>query len=172
MKTFYVYAYLREDGSPYYIGKGTGRRAWKHCSNDSIQPPNDLSRIAVLEKRLTNLGALALERRLIRWYGRVDNQTGILRNLTDGGEGTAGYQQSNEHIQKRIKRGADHPNYKPQIVKEYKCQWCGALFTKSFSAGDKRQLNEYRFCSHLCGGKGIGKERSERHKIRTGKSPV
>ena len=88
---FYVYAYLRKDNSPYYIGKGQHFRAWKHSSLDRIRSPIDLSRIVMLETNLTEFGALALERRMIRWYGRKDNNSGILRNLTDGGEGCAGY---------------------------------------------------------------------------------
>ena len=43
-----------------------------------------------MEQNLTNIGSLALERFYIRWYGRKNNKTGMLRNLTDGGEGTIG----------------------------------------------------------------------------------
>ena len=98
---YYTYAYLREDKTPYYIGKGRGRRIYS--KSKVIKPPDDKSRIIFLKKNLTEEEAFKHEIYMIAIFGRKDLGTGILRNLTNGGEGASGAVRSEEWKKARLK---------------------------------------------------------------------
>jgi hypothetical protein len=85
-KVFYTYLWLREDGTPYYVGKGTGRRAFRRSS-----PPEE--RI-VIQEFPTEDAAFLAERLLISLYGRKDLQEGLLINRSDGGDGISNVSES------------------------------------------------------------------------------
>ena len=80
---YYVYEYLREDGTPYYVGKGKGAR-WRKTHNVYV-PPKE--RVKFVQENMLEQDAFDLEIELIAKYGRKDLGTGILRNQTVGGEG-------------------------------------------------------------------------------------
>ena len=104
---YYIYAYLRQNGTPYYIGKGSKYRAWDKQHNVGV--PENKKLIVIMESNLTEIGAFALERFYIKWYGRKNNNTGILRNLTDGGDGISGWKHKKETIEKMKKpKSNDH----------------------------------------------------------------
>lgn len=96
---YYIYSYLREDHSPYYIGKGSGRRAYTKGPKE-IKPPRDKSRVRILKADLTEEEAFLLEKLYILMFGRIDLGTGILRNRSDGGDGVSGAIRSSEFREK------------------------------------------------------------------------
>jgi len=97
---FYTYLWLREDGSPYYVGKGYGDRAYKQA-NHRFPPPSNSDRIVVQEFP-TEQNALVAEQLLIAVYGRKDLGTGCLRNFTDGGQGTTGFSRKPWNLGKKM----------------------------------------------------------------------
>jgi hypothetical protein len=94
--SFYVYAFLRgqdsehgKKGTPYYIGKGKGRRRFADTGRCCARP-SDSARNVILKQQLTESEAFRWETFYINHYGRIDNATGILHNKSNGGEGVSG----------------------------------------------------------------------------------
>ncbi len=133
---YYTYAYLREDRTPYYIGKGKGNRAFNKRYKGA-KLPKDKSKIILLKQNLTEEEAFKHEIYMISIFGRKDLGTGILHNRTNGGDGASGairslnFKQklskvnknkilSEEHKEKLRKAniGKNNPNYGKRASKE------------------------------------------------------
>ena len=105
---FYVYVLFREDGTPFYIGKGRGQRWLQHeqarergrntpkanIIKKTIRAIGEVPKIKVAEG-LSERDALFTEAALIAALGR--KPLGPLTNLSDGGEhGQTGYTHTQE----------------------------------------------------------------------------
>lgn len=101
---FYVYEYVREDLTPYYIGKGKDKRAWAshRRSNGAEIKPKDNSRIRIIKEGLTEKEAFDLETKLIKQYELKENG-GLLVNMTYGGEGRTPGKELRDNLSKKLK---------------------------------------------------------------------
>ena len=89
MVLFYVYFWLRDNGTPYYVGKGKLVRRAYEKQGHTCAPPTDKDRI-IIQYYESESEAFEAEKFFIVFYGRYNLRTGCLRNLTDGGEGQSG----------------------------------------------------------------------------------
>ena len=174
---YYTYAFLREDRTPYYIGKGKDNRAYRRSKTD-IKPPKDKSRILILKQNLIEEEAFRHEIYMIAVFGRKDLGTGILHNRTDGGEGSSGRIHSEESKRKmsessknpsketrrkrsEAQKGKKHHFYGKTLSAEHKIKLSEALkgiknhnYGKDFSLETRRKMSDAK----------KGKLLSEEHK--------
>ena len=166
MKNYYVYEYLREDGTPYYVGKGKNNRAY--VNNRLTPKPTDPNRIKFVETDLTEQEAFDLEMKLILLYGRKDLGTGILRNMTDGGEGVSGRLAKTETIKKRVAKNTGKKRTPEQRLRMSLAQ--KGKNSTQFTEEQKNIISKKISDTHK------GKPKSEEHKkklsqVNKGRSP-
>jgi len=111
MNEYYTYAYLREDGTPFYIGKGKGSRINKK-RNFELPP---LERRIYLKQNLTEEQALRHERYIIHLIGK-DN----LINRTLGGQGISGFTHSSETKEKIRQCALNQPKKSPETIAKWR----------------------------------------------------
>jgi hypothetical protein len=132
---YYTYAYLREDKTPYYIGKGKGDRIYS--KQKYIKPPKDKSRIIYLKQNLTEEEAFRHEIYMIDVFGRIDLGTGILHNRTGGGEGMSGAIRSDEYRKKMSEAKKGHT-----VSEETKKKMSEAQKGKTMPKESKKRMSE------------------------------
>ena len=144
---YYTYRHIRLDTNlPFYIGKGSNNRAW---SKDGRNPywHNIVNKVGYkVDLMFTNISekeAFDKEKYFIKLYGQKG--TGILVNMTNGGEGISGHKHS-EEVRKKIS----------ESHKGKKCY----MFGKSPSNETKKRMS----LSHM------GRKVSRETRIKIGKA--
>lgn len=140
---YYVYAWLKKSGEPYYIGKGKNRRAWR----------SGCGKVQIIASNLSEKDAFAFEALLIKSLGRKDLNEGPLHNRNDGMIG--GDMSSHPNYIKSMKNrdftGKNNPMYGTKRGKE--CSNGGLYGEKNGMYGAKRgkECSNKRLICPLCG---------------------
>jgi hypothetical protein len=175
MNIYYVYQYLREDMTPYYIGKGKANRI--NEGHNTALPIKE--RRVMIAENLSEQDAFDLEIELIAKYGRKDLGTGILRNQTDGGDGASGNIHSEETLEKmrhaaskreakKKQEGWVYPESARQEISKQKKgipqpKWHGEKVSASLNSRSEEEKDEWK--AKLSAAK-IGKPRDEATKAK------
>ena len=119
---FYIYLHRKATtGEVFYVGKGSGRRAWKSTGRslhwDNIVAKHGYT-IEIVQDGMSEWWAHEMERDLIALHGREN-----LCNFTDGGEGISGVIFSEEGRKNRAegtRKRSDSPEWKKMHTEQMK----------------------------------------------------
>jgi hypothetical protein len=155
---------------PFYVGKGCNYRAKTHLYNSKNKLDTHKQRkinkirqmgyeptISYWKTGLSNEEAVELEIELISRLGRSNNKTGILTNLTNGGEGTSGWMpdqkwldRHNELMQTGILKPPSEAAIKNSAIKRkgvpltesHKQKLSAKMIGREFSSETRRKISE------------------------------
>ena len=106
MEPIYVYRHRRlDDHQVFYVGIGIKKRPYDKKSRNRIWHSIVKKHgyyVEIIQQVDSWELACELEKSLISLYGRIDNETGTLANMTDGGDGTLGKKMTSENLKKLI----------------------------------------------------------------------
>lgn len=142
---FYVYVLLNQKfkgewyykdilftHKPFYIGIGTGYRMTSHFIPTNLKKKsiknniiksimtefNELPIFYKIYSDLTEIEAKSIEIDIIQTFGKIKNSTGILSNLTDGGDGISGYKHTDKY-KNTLKKKLYQYNLNGEFIKEW-----------------------------------------------------
>lgn len=114
---YYIYTLCYPNGVPFYVGKGQNNRCvshfWPSSKGENLLKDNIIRkinrsgsevRINIVLTTVDESLAHSVEEHLIGSYGRRDIRTGILANMTNGGEGVSGKIRTEEEKELRRKK--------------------------------------------------------------------
>lgn len=123
-KQFYVYIHKKPDGTPFYVGKGHGKRAYKfrerNPHHQSILDKYKGQIIVEVINCINESQAFDLEKAYIK---QLREQGHKLANMTDGGEGMCGFkldEQTKERINAINRTKVRTEEFKARVSAQWK----------------------------------------------------
>jgi len=148
---FFVYVdYRKDDGKPFYVGKGAEKRIknlHRNPLHTNIKKKHGMVR-KILFENLSENESFEREVQLIgELQTHIDHGNGGA-NLTLGGEGGSGYKFTNEQREKSSeasKKRWEDPEYREQMSESVKKKWEDPEYRKKMSESGKKMWEDPEF---------------------------
>lgn len=152
----YVYGEYEFDYEPFYVGKGKGKRAYKHFQGniDNSYFDRKIKKIQKLcnhnpyvilyNENLFENDALLFETLMITKIGREDLKLGPLCNHTNGGDGVSGRKHTEEELEKlrKASTGRKHTEESKKKMSEQRKGENNCNYHKNFTEEHRKNMSK------------------------------